>query len=528
MKSAYWLRSGVPTCLGLVIFCLAWSASPAGAATRTVTTYLDRDSGSCAVGDCSLREAVKYAGVGDTVVFSQNGTFTISAGLGPIEIDKNLTITGRNTSLFSGNTLISGGGTTRIFHIASGTVLIHNLVLTQGYTETYSAEDPGGGGILNAGSLTLDTVVLTNCLAHYKSGGAVYSSGPLTLNNCYLAGNEVDGTYNGGAVAVHGTSGDRPTVNITDTLFWNNDCAGNGGAVRSHLCDTYLTRCTFQGNIGTGSTVGGGGAVSFDMGAGYVTDCTFQDNVTLNNGGAIQTGSAFPLAITGCTFSGNTSGANGGALRHSGGKLLVVNSTFSGNQANKHGGAIWVSTSDLHPAQISFTTITGNTADADCGEVDGTCLDGDAGGFYLADYSALLRGVILAGNTDNSTSGTLYNQCYCATATAISAGYNLVGTYVGCAAAFPSGLPNVNQDYVVAPLNPLLGALADNGGPTETCRPQPNSLAVNHGPPDATDANGDPVTTDQRGRGRVRGGRSDIGAYELEIGSGSPLAVLLK
>ena len=59
--------------------------------------------------------------------------------------------------------------------------------------------------------------------------------------------------------------------------------------------------------------------------------------------------------------------------------------------------------------------------------------------------------------------------------------------------------------------DPLLGALADNGGPTQTLALLPGSPAIDTG------NNVAGLATDQRGAGfpRVMGSSADIGAYEV-------------
>jgi hypothetical protein len=59
-------------------------------------------------------------------------------------------------------------------------------------------------------------------------------------------------------------------------------------------------------------------------------------------------------------------------------------------------------------------------------------------------------------------------------------------------------------------VNPLLGPLADNGGPTRTHALLPGSPAINTG------SNPLGLATDQRGTGfpRVSGAAADMGAYE--------------
>jgi hypothetical protein len=62
----------------------------------------------------------------------------------------------------------------------------------------------------------------------------------------------------------------------------------------------------------------------------------------------------------------------------------------------------------------------------------------------------------------------------------------------------------------------LVGALADNGGPTQTQALQAGSPAINAGPSPVFAFPGNEF--DQRGPGyaRVVGDRVDVGAYELQ------------
>lgn len=516
-------------------FCAIWVIDgfrPAGAAiTHTVTTTADRDNGSCVVGDCSLREAIKYAASGDVVTFGLSGIFTIGS-LGEIEIDKNLTIDGLNTNVMDTQTMISGGAAYRLFKITSGNVHIKEVFLTQGYTETYSADDPGGACILNTGgALTLYTVRITNSQASYKSAGAIYSRGDLTMDNCYITGNSNQGSYSGGAVAAVGVSEDQATVNITDTYFGYNTCQGNGGALSLIQANAQIARCTFEQNNGQGSTTtGGGGAVLVNQATADISDTTFDSNQTLYNGGAVCVISTSTATVTGSTFTGNQCRYHGGGLYQYNGSLHITNCTFAGNQSWRHGGGIWAFTPAGSPTRIDFTTITDNTADSDCG-AGGTCDDGNGGGLYLEGTYYALKGVLLAGNHDSTTSGTVQPDCGRTSGSFQTAGGNLVGVNTGCDSSFPTGSPNVNEDYAgtaVLPLAAGLDALADNGGLTQTCALSPGSLALNHGPTDSHDLLGALVTTDQRGLGRKRGSRVDIGAYEVAAGGGSLLGLLLE
>ncbi len=71
------------------------------------------------------------------------------------------------------------------------------------------------------------------------------------------------------------------------------------------------------------------------------------------------------------------------------------------------------------------------------------------------------------------------------------------------------------------PVNPRLFPLGQYGGPTETMKPKAHSPAINAGSNAlAVDGNGNPLTTDQRGKTRIVGGSVDIGAVEVQTGAG--------
>jgi hypothetical protein len=100
-----------------------------------------------------------------------------------------------------------------------------------------------------------------------------------------------------------------------------------------------------------------------------------------------------------------------------------------------------------------------------------------------------------------------------------SAGYNLIGNGAGCnfaqAATDRVGTP-------AAPIDPRLGPLADNGGPTQTHALLADSPAIDAANPAAPGSGGDACPgTDQRGVHRLEDGdgdgvpRCDIGALEL-------------
>ena len=88
---------------------------------------------------------------------------------------------------------------------------------------------------------------------------------------------------------------------------------------------------------------------------------------------------------------------------------------------------------------------------------------------------------------------------------------NLVGT------GGSGGLADGSNGNEVGVTNPGLGAIGDNGGPTQTIPLLAGSPAIDAGNnSDALDATGQPLATDQRGSGfpRIQGRSVDIGSFE--------------
>jgi hypothetical protein len=63
----------------------------------------------------------------------------------------------------------------------------------------------------------------------------------------------------------------------------------------------------------------------------------------------------------------------------------------------------------------------------------------------------------------------------------------------------------------------MLGPLQDNGGPTMTHALGAGSVAIDVIPgAECLDAEGEPLTTDQRGEPRPGGSTCDVGAFEVQ------------
>lgn len=385
------------------------------------------------------------------------------------------------------------------------------------------------------GNLTLDQLVLTNGVAGQGSaGGAVYTeSGVVTLlNGCQLVGNAADA--GGGALSTF-----DGTVTVRDSRFEANSTASFGGAIHVSGSKGSLTlsNCVVTGN--NAANAGGAFYLFPDGGAlAQFTDCTINANSAGEHGGGLASG--IELRMTGCTISSNittVAGGMGGGLSHFSGDAALVNCTFSGNSATGPGGGIYVRQSFEPSFSMVLTnvTVTGNIADAD--GVGGQGVLQDGGGVFVDVVSARPAGgpstsqkldgldgpstlylvnTLIAGNQDLSSGQGAFNRPDLAgapVANIASLDYNLISR--------TNDVPFVPQPHdqcgsLAAPIDPLLGPLLGNGGPTLTHALLAGSPAIGAGNPALT-TNLPPF--DQRGPGfpRISGSRADLGAFEKQL-----------
>lgn len=310
-------------------------------------------------------------------------------------------------------------------------------------------------------------------------------------------------TGDGGAI-----DADRP-LTLRGVVVEDNRAISGGGIHASE--NLTIEQCVFRRNAATGFD---GGAIKLaDAGRTLIVrDSLFEHNETMLNarsGGAIDVGGSDHVTeISGSTFFENSalgSDRAGGALSIGGQSLTIINSTFSGNTAGGYGGAIRAGAASN---DLFNVTVTGNRADRDS---DGF---GDGGGLSGIN-DVTMTNSLLAGNFDSG-----HEAPDCST-TLTNSVYNLIGNGNGCTGV-ADGVDGNQVGTIAAPIDPLLDALADNGGETPTHALLAASPAIDAGDPaGCVDALGDPLTVDQRGRSRPRDGDGngsavcDIGAFEL-------------
>jgi hypothetical protein len=446
----------------------ALSCVSSSASTLIVTSALDNGPGS-------LRDTIGAAAAGDVIQFDPALNGQVIALASQIRVTRELRIDGPGADKIA----ISGGNRTRILFVTAPLTL-KGLTLKNGLGD-------GGALYVSQARASVTGCVFADNASPNGLGGALYNPGsPLEFSNCTFLRNTATGFGLGGVFF----GAPHAEVTMTDCTFTDNS-AHDGGVIFGDA-KLNLVRCIFTNN-----------SIPTDGIAGAV----FNES---------------PTFITGCVFTGNSAGegGEGGALFIADGiirdSLIANNAVGSTRSEDAQGAGIW----NFGTLRIENSTIANNTSgDQSQGAgiyndgvliLNNSTVSGNAAGassigggiFNDDDDGAILSiaNTIIARNSAPAApdiSGTVGSRSY-----------NVIGNIQGNIGATANDFINVD---------PFLGPLQENGGPTATMALLPGSVAIDHGDP-AFNPNAfvPAMTTDQRGARRVDGDRLDIGAYESE------------
>lgn len=279
---------------------------------------------------------------GSEQVITITQSFTLENG--DIEIDRDVTIQGSNSSIYiDGGTIFDEDGDidtpgSRIFYsYVDGdpiNVTFQNLTLKNGSTG-------GSGGLIAANNTNLEIInmIFEDSFSTFGGGAVWLFEGNLTVDNS---------TFN-----------DNRSVNV------------GGGAIYSFDSDATIRNSTFEDNH---SILDRGGALFFaGFGSLTIENSTFTENTSRSNGGAVyidirSSGVGNNFVIRDSNFDENNSlSGRGGALyvdisaREN--TLTITNTTFNENSSDSQGGAIYMdSNREYNPFTITNSTFTKNVS----------------------------------------------------------------------------------------------------------------------------------------------------------------------
>jgi hypothetical protein len=500
----------IPLVSVALLAALAGDASPALGASFTVDATHDAvdatpGDGVCADagGACTLRAAVMetnaLAGADEITlpagryVLSIAGAGEDAAATGDLDVTGDVTIQGAGLD----TTVVDGGGLDRVIHIVSGGVWISEVVVRNGVAGPSAAasachpfpdQENGGGVCIEGGDATLVSVdVMANSADRHGSG--VYNAANLLIEGSRVRANTGDGIVNDGSL----------TARRVETA--NNDGYGLWNRMGTADVEDVLSVGNFRGLVNWSmqslSVRGGVFSDNIEDGIQHIGEIMTLADVTVSSNGrlGLLNGAGVPsdLVITGSTISGNSSSG-------------IVNGGPTIAQRGSAGGLV-----PPEPGDVTLTNVTVSSN----GVTDGHGIDNlghlaltnvsivenHGGGLFSlpgsveADSRAV--NAIIGRNAGSNCTGEVH---------VTSLGHNLDSDGT-CGLTAASDVSNVD---------PQLGPLGDNGGPTQTHAVIAGSAAI-----DAGDGSACPAT-DQRGVFRPQDGDEngtpacDIGAFELE------------
>jgi len=395
-----------------------------------------------------------------------------------------------------------------------------------------NCNDSGAGSLRDAvtnavDGETIDVSQLGCSRISLTTGSLVTAAESFTVIGPGTAGLTIDGAYNGGENLFFHLGGgtlDIEGVTLANGVKYRSDGAALGGCVYSNgsvtLNNAALVGCEAQ-SAGVGNVALGGAVYAFQN--LLMIDSVISGGLAASDGAKARGGGAYvkgSLIAKYSTVADNAARSANYAHFSLGGGLfvyrqaLVLNSTLSGNYAG-HMGALFAGAGSSYPVEIDNSTITDNRAVAWAGvfanadtklqnstvafnhSIAPTYGGGPAGvGLHVHGSTLDMESSIIANNT-NRYGGSTYELV-------LDSG-TLVGTnnlVVSSNVALPPGTLSVD---------PMLGPLRNNGGPTRTRMPMTGSPVVDMG------NNVQGTAADQRGSGypRMIGATPDIGAVEF-------------
>jgi hypothetical protein len=390
-------------------------------------------------------------------------------------------------SLFNDCSADGGNGTNDGGDAAGGAIKLTNgtgrisLTTFQSCSATAGSASAGIGGSAYGGAiqadspLDLDDVVFRNCAA---AGGTTTTA---SVGGGSAGGGAIETASSIDALRVTvldcAAAGGTPGAGAAGGTTWGGGLAFYTGTTLLRLCE--ITNCSVTSP--SGGNIWGGGIFAegdFTLQESWIDGC-----IGNSGGGGLYYDGAGNVDIDRSTIS-NCTGTGIGASGST--SFLIINSTISGNGNGGsstggigNGGAVM---------QISFSTITNN---------DGSTW----GGIYRTGGTLSILGSIIAGNTGTGSSADI------APLGSMTIQNSVVGIQDPDALAV-NGTNGNQVGSIATPLNPNLGPLTSNGGPTPTHALLTGSPAINMG-----GSTGVP-TTDQRNAVRDQG-IADAGSYEF-------------
>ena len=247
--------------------------------------------------------------------------------------------------------ITNGGG---LYLTGSGSVFVYSSDFSM------NSASISGGAIYATGSISVNNSTISNNKALMGEGGAIVSNQP----NAYVSVAQTTFIQNTAPICgVISVQSLNHVVSLVDSSFTYNEGTDNsngGGVACFNSSSISIVTCSFLNNMANYH----GGVFLIQNSSFRIEDSIFHDNFASSDGGVVYASTAIHTlsTINRCSFIQNTAGRDGGVLfiENTDNQLNINQSTFSDNNATSRGGVIQVSESTV---QITESNIFNNTAD---------------------------------------------------------------------------------------------------------------------------------------------------------------------
>ncbi|MBE9033416.1 filamentous hemagglutinin N-terminal domain-containing protein, partial [filamentous cyanobacterium LEGE 11480] len=231
-------------------------------------------------------------------------------------------------------------------NIDSGAITLRDSFFARNQALSVANGEGGAIDIEANATVTAINTSFTDNLAGVD-GGAIFSSGNLTLDNGSLSGNTAG--RNGGAV--YSDNPTSPFVITTGTAFFNNQAANDGGGL-------YLTGNTqlLDGGV-VNNTAGNEGGGIYHAGALTLTG-NISNNSAVRGGGIANVGASSTIVGNSFSIRQNRSTDVGAGLLNRFGTITFTSGSFEANQSDRDGGGLWSNGS----VSLQFVGLNNNQA----------------------------------------------------------------------------------------------------------------------------------------------------------------------
>ncbi len=478
-------------------------------------------------------KGITFDGAGQRRIFgvTTNATLTLET----VTLTGGLSQGGTGAPTWLGGGGGGGAGLGGAIYAYQATVNLSNVTITNS-----TAQGGAGGSIwYNAG------------LAGGGGGSAAFTGGTGGLDDLGTAAGGGGGGMYGPGQNANGNTGGSGGKNWAGKQAGQSDAGSLGGGGGGGQYYPYFFGVAHSGGQATSTNLfgfGGGG------GGGAEGDATFGDAHGGQGGfGGGGGGAGFNGTARGGAGGFGGGGGGGTGTSNAGGSLFGGGSGGNANPGQPNGpdgqgggggggaglgGAIFLNRSTLN---MFNSTITGNSANGGAGGGAGVWSTGGNGGsgfggaIFSLNSTTNIQSSTIADNGASSGGNQVYvlSMGSGATSTAYLAN-SIVGRsdtsghadiihrairggrlpHLGGVANLVSVPGRFPKRAIAATGDPMLGALADNGGPTLTLKPLPGSPAIDAGSTRIRPRFGVLPQTDQTGSPRVQGSGPDIGAVE--------------